>query len=102
MRSLAVARDELMKIMADAGPTVLMVTHDVDEAVLLGPCRDDDQRAPATIGEIAPVELPSVTHEPRDRLQMAHHPRYLECRERVLQFLYRKQAHVEPTAEPVN
>ncbi len=93
-------QDELMKIMADAGPTVLMVTHDVDEAVLLSDRVVMMTNGPAaTIGEIASVELPSVTREPRDRLQMAHHPRYLECRERVLQFLYRKQAHAEPVAE---
>jgi nitrate/nitrite transport system ATP-binding protein len=92
-------QDELMKIMADTGPTVLMVTHDVDEAVLLSDRVVMMTNGPAaTIGEIASVELPSVAREPRDRLQMAHHPRYLECRERVLQFLYRKQAQAEPVA----
>jgi nitrate/nitrite transport system ATP-binding protein len=35
---------------------------------------------------------------PRDRLEMAHDAKYLECRERVLQFLYRKQGHVEAEA----
>lgn len=85
-------QDELMKIVAAAGSTVVMVTHDVDEAVLLSDRIVMMSNGPAaTIGEVLDVPLP----RPRERLAMAHDPVYLECRERVLQFLYQKQAHVE-------
>ncbi|GMV57788.1 MAG: ABC transporter ATP-binding protein [Burkholderiaceae bacterium] len=88
-------QDELMRIVAATGTTVLMVTHDVDEAVLLSDRIVMMTNGPAaTIGEVLDVKLP----RPRDRLDMAHDARYLECREAVLQFLYRKQAHVETEA----
>jgi nitrate/nitrite transport system ATP-binding protein len=88
-------QDELMRIVAATGSTVLMVTHDVDEAVLLSDRIVMLTNGPAaTIGEIVEVAVP----RPRDRLEMAHDPTYLECRERVLQFLYQKQAHVEAEA----
>jgi nitrate/nitrite transport system ATP-binding protein len=48
----------------------------------------------ATIGEVVDVPLA----RPRDRLEMAHDTTYLACRERVLEFLYRKQGHVEALA----
>lgn len=87
-------QDELMAIVARLGITVLMVTHDVDEAVLLSDRIVMMTNGPAaTIGEILSVPLP----RPRDRLEMAHEAAYLQCRERVLQFLYRKQTHVEAT-----
>jgi len=88
-------QDELKRIVAATGSTVLMVTHDVDEAVLLADRIVMMTNGPAaTIGEAVDVALP----RPRDRLEMAHDPTYLACRERVLQFLYRKQGHVEALA----
>jgi nitrate/nitrite transport system ATP-binding protein len=88
-------QDELMKIVAATGSTVLMVTHDVDEAVLLSDRIVMLTNGPAaTIGEILPVPLA----RPRDRLALAHDPTYIACREAVLEFLYRKQAHNELAA----
>jgi nitrate/nitrite transport system ATP-binding protein len=88
-------QDELKKIVAGTGSTVLMVTHDVDEAVLLADRIVMMTNGPAaTIGEILDVKLA----RPRDRLEMAHNATYLECRERVLQFLYQKQGHAEALA----
>jgi len=85
-------QDELMKIVAATGSTVLMVTHDVDEAILLSDRIVMLTNGPAaTIGEILPVPLA----RPRDRLALAHDPTYIACREAVLEFLYRKQAHLE-------
>jgi nitrate/nitrite transport system ATP-binding protein len=85
-------QDELMKIVAATKATVLMVTHDVDEAVLLSDRIVMMTNGPAaTIGEILHVDI----ERPRDRLEMARNPEYLKCRESVLQFLYQKQAHVE-------
>ena len=89
-------QDELMRIVAHgdgSGPsTVLMVTHDVDEAVLLADRIVMMTNGPAaTIGEVLTIELP----RPRDRIALAEDPRYHHCRMAVLEFLYRRQAHVE-------
>lgn len=81
-------QDELTKIMMKTGSTVIMVTHDVDEAVLLSDRIVMMTNGPAaTIGEILSVDLP----KPRDRLEMADNPRYQECRRTVLEFLYHRQ-----------
>jgi nitrate/nitrite transport system ATP-binding protein len=92
-------QDELMKIVAATGSTVMMVTHDVDEAVLLSDRIVMMTNGPAaTIGEVLTVPLPPLREAPRQRLELAHDPRYLQARESVLEFLYRKQAHVEREA----
>ncbi len=89
-------QDELMKIVAATDSTVMMVTHDVDEAVLLSDRIVMLSNGPAaTVGELLTVPLPPVRELPRNRLEMAHHAGYLGAREAVLEFLYRKQAHVE-------
>ncbi|MBK7658750.1 MAG: ABC transporter ATP-binding protein [Betaproteobacteria bacterium] len=81
-------QDELMGIVATTGSTVVMVTHDVDEAVLLSDRIVMMTNGPAaTIGAVLEVDLP----KPRERLAMATHPRYIECRRAVLEFLYEKQ-----------
>jgi nitrate/nitrite transport system ATP-binding protein len=92
-------QDELMKIVATTGSTVMMVTHDVDEAVLLSDRIVMLTNGPAaTIGEILKVPLPPLREALRNRLEMAHHQGYLSARESVLEFLYNKQAHVEAKA----
>ena len=81
-------QDELMKIVTATGSTVVMVTHDVDEAVLLSDRVVMMTNGPAaTIGEILEISL----ERPRDRLTMVSNPEYLRCRTEILQFLYRKQ-----------
>jgi nitrate/nitrite transport system ATP-binding protein len=81
-------QDELMKIAAETHSTVVMVTHDVDEAVLLSDRIVMMTNGPAaTIGEILHVELP----RPRERLALANDPRYHDYRGAVLEFLYRRQ-----------
>ncbi len=92
-------QDELMKIVAATGATVMMVTHDVDEAVLLSDRIVMLTNGPAaTVGEVLTVPMPPVREALRHRLEMAHHQGYLQSREAVLEFLYRKQAHVEAHA----
>ena len=82
-------QDELMGIVAKTQSTVLMVTHDVDEAVLLSDRIVMMTNGPAaTVGQILEVELP----RPRERLALATHPRYIDCRREVLEFLYQRQA----------
>jgi len=92
-------QDELARIVRATGSTVLMVTHDVDEAVLLSDRIVMMTNGPAaTIGEILEVPLPPLREAPRNRLEMAHHAEYLHARESVLEFLYAKQQHVEAAA----
>ena len=81
-------QDELMGIVADLKSTVVMVTHDVDEAVLLSDRIVMMTNGPAaTIGDIVTVPIA----RPRDRLKLLADPTYLDCRRLVLEFLYQKQ-----------
>jgi nitrate/nitrite transport system ATP-binding protein len=78
-------QDELLKIVARTQSTVVMVTHDVDEAVLLSDRIVMMTNGPAaTIGEILSVEL----ERPRNRVELAEDSRYVHCRKQVLDFLY--------------
>jgi nitrate/nitrite transport system ATP-binding protein len=88
-------QDELLKIVAATRSTVVMVTHDVDEAVLLSDRIVMMTNGPAaTIGEILRVDL----ERPRQRVELAEDRRYVQCRKAVLDFLYTRQGHVEKTA----
>src|SRR6266851_7437213 len=81
-------QDELLKIVAATGSTVLMVTHDVDEAVLLSDRIVMMTNGPAaTIGDVLTVDLP----RPRDRLELAANPQFAAYRQHLLTFLFRKQ-----------
>jgi len=85
-------QDELLAIVANTQSTVVMVTHDVDEAVLLSDKIVMMTNGPAaTIGEVLLVDLP----RPRSRVMLADDPRYLGYRKAVIDFLYTRQAHVE-------
>jgi nitrate/nitrite transport system ATP-binding protein len=88
-------QDELLSIVAKTGSTVVMVTHDVDEAVLLSDRIVMMTNGPAaTIGQILNVDLP----RPRERVALAEDRQYMHCRREVLDFLYTRQAHVEASA----
>lgn len=81
-------QDSLMEIQKDLNNTVIMITHDVDEAVLLSDRIVMMTNGPAaTIGEIMDVEL----ERPRNRIQLADDPQYNRYRQQVLSFLYEKQ-----------
>nr|WP_314622081.1 ABC transporter ATP-binding protein [uncultured Noviherbaspirillum sp.] len=83
-------QDELLKIVVRTSSTVVMVTHDVDEAVLLSDRIVMMTNGPAaTIGEILKVELA----RPRERVALAQDARYSQYRTAVLEFLYHRQAH---------
>jgi nitrate/nitrite transport system ATP-binding protein len=88
-------QDELLEIVAKTRATVVMVTHDVDEAVLLSDKIVMMTNGPAaTIGEVLGVNLP----RPRNRVELAENPDYLHARKAVIDFLYTRQAHVEKLA----
>jgi len=88
-------QDELLKIVARTESTVVMVTHDVDEAVLLSDRVVMMTNGPAaTIGEILRVDIP----RPRSRVELAEDSAYVHARKAVIDFLYTRHAHVEKAA----
>lgn len=85
-----VIQEELVQMWIDSRNTVFMVTHDVDEAILLsdrimlmtnGPC--------ARIAEIVDVTIP----RPRTRATIIDHPHYYKIRNHVIHFLVRHASH---------
>ena len=85
-------QDSVMAIHQKLGNTVLMITHDVDEAVLLSDRIVMMTNGPAArIGEVLEVPLA----RPRRRLELAANATYLKCRQRVLEFLYERHSFVE-------
>ena len=87
-------QDSLMEIQQQLGNTVIMITHDVDEAVLLSDRIVMMTNGPAaSIGEVLPIDLP----RPRNRVVLADDPDFNNYRQQVLRFLYEKQKN--PTAK---
>jgi nitrate/nitrite transport system ATP-binding protein len=85
-------QDSVMAIHQKLRNTVLMITHDVDEAVLLSDRIVMMTNGPAArIGEVLDVPLA----RPRRRLEVASNPTYLKCRQRVLEFLYERHRFIE-------
>jgi nitrate/nitrite transport system ATP-binding protein len=85
-------QDAVMDIHARLKNTMIMITHDVDEAVLLADRVVMMTNGPAaTIGTVLDVALP----RPRDRIALATIPEYLRSREAVLRFLYERHRFVE-------
>jgi len=85
-------QDSVMALHQKLNNTVMMITHDVDEAVLLSNRIVMMTNGPsARIGEVLDVPLP----HPRKRLELASNPIYLKCRQRVLEFLYERHRFVE-------
>ena len=77
-------QDELMRMWQTTGSTVFMVTHDVDEAILLSDRIALMSNGPgAELAEIIEVDIP----RPRTRASLIDDPRYLRLRNRILQFL---------------
>jgi nitrate/nitrite transport system ATP-binding protein len=88
-------QDELLEIVAKTHATVVMVTHDVDEAVLLSDKIVMMTNGPsATIGEVLSVKLA----RPRNRVELAEDRHYVQYRKAVIDFLYTRQSHVEKAA----
>jgi nitrate/nitrite transport system ATP-binding protein len=77
-------QDELLKIWGDSGQTVFMITHDIDEAILLA-----DRILLMTNGPFARVaESVEITiPRPRNRTAIVEHPNYYAIRNHLVQFL---------------
>jgi nitrate/nitrite transport system ATP-binding protein len=85
-------QDSVMQIHASLKNTMIMITHDVDEAVLLSDRIVMMTNGPsATIGEVLTVPLA----RPRKRLDLVADRGYIAAREAVLKFLYERHRFVE-------
>ncbi len=85
-------QDAVMDIHSGLGSTTIMITHDVDEAVLLSDRIVMMTNGPAaTIGEVLAVPLA----RPRRRVELSSDRTFLRCREAVLKFLYERHRFVE-------
>jgi bicarbonate transport system ATP-binding protein len=85
-------QEELLAIWREQKPTVLMITHDIDEALFLADRIVMMTNGPAaTIGEILSVPF----DRPRSYEQIQSDPRYGRLRNHALDFLYRRHAHQE-------
>ena len=84
-------QDSLMEIQNELCNTVIMITHDVDEAVLLSDRIVMMTNGPAaTVGEILAIEL----ERPRERLVLANDQQYNHYRTEVLKFLHARHGKV--------
>jgi nitrate ABC transporter ATP-binding subunit len=85
-------QDELIKIWQDHRCTVLMITHDIDEALYLADRVVMMTNGPAAkIGEVLKIPF----ERPRDRLKLAEDPQYIELRNYALEFLFSRFALTE-------
>ena len=91
-------QDQLMQLCAQENKTVLMVTHDVDEAILLA-----DRIVMMTNGPAASVgEIVTVSFErPRDRMTILDDPHYHDVRQQLLSFLEERAGHERKAPAPL-
>ena len=83
-------QEELLKIWNTQKCTVLMITHDIDEALFLADRLVMMTNGPAAgIGEVLSIDFP----RPRSREDIMEDPRYYELRNSALDFLYNRFAH---------
>jgi nitrate ABC transporter ATP-binding subunit len=88
-------QDILLRVWERSGKTVVMVTHDVDEALYLADRLILMTDGPeATVGEVLTVPFP----RPRVRAAVLGHPRYHECRRQVIDFLEHHAHQSRPSA----
>jgi bicarbonate transport system ATP-binding protein len=85
-------QEGLLKIWNTQKCTVLMITHDIDEALFLADRLVMMTNGPAAgIGEVLTIDFP----RPRSREEIMEDPRYYELRNSALDFLYNRFAHDE-------
>ncbi len=77
-------QEQLMQICEENNVTAIMVTHDVDEAILLSDRVVMLTNGPASnIGQILEVDIP----RPRRRMEVVNHPNYYSYRSEIIYFL---------------
>jgi len=92
-------QDELLSICAETRQTVFMITHDVDEAILLADrvmlmSSNTDSGPPARIAEVVVNTLPKT----RTRSDIHHHPQFYRIRNHLVDFLVNRSRQVPPEA----
>ena len=89
-------QDELIRVWEEARKTVLMVTHDVDEALLLADRIVMMTQGPAArIGRIMDVPFP----RPRTREAVLGHPDYYKLRDDLTNFLEDQAGHASSPSQ---
>lgn len=84
-------QDAVMEIQTQLNTTIVLITHDVDEAVLLSDRVMMMTNGPAAkVGEVLEVTLP----RPRSRLALANDAQFHHYRQQVLHFLHEKHKAV--------
>jgi NitT/TauT family transport system ATP-binding protein len=76
-------QDEVARLSAGSGTTVVFVTHDLEEAIYLGDRVIAMESRPGRIGEVVEVDLP----RPRNQLTTREDPRFLALRHRLFNLL---------------
>lgn len=92
-------QEELLEIWRNHKLTVMMITHDIDEALFLADRLVMMTNGPsAKIGEVLDIPF----SRPRNRAQITEDPRYYELRNYALDFLFNRYAHSEdPTDDTI-
>lgn len=85
-------QDSVMEIQKDLNSTIILITHDVDEAVLMSNKIVMMSNGPAAkVGQLLEVDLPY----PRERVALSKTPEFNKYRQEVLSFLYEKKGVVD-------
>jgi nitrate/nitrite transport system ATP-binding protein len=94
----ATLQDEIERIWGEDRKTVILITNDVDEGVLLSDRIIPLSPGPgATLGPSIPVDIP----RPRNRKALNHDPRFKEIRNGILEYLLQRGRRLRPAPEPV-
>jgi nitrate/nitrite transport system ATP-binding protein len=90
-------QEELVKIWGKSRKTVFMITHDIDEAILLSDRIFLMTNGPnARIAESVVIDLP----RPRTRAEIIHHPDYYKIRNHLVDFLVKRSHELAGTPPP--
>ena len=91
-------QDELIRIWTETRKTVFMITHDVDEAILLSDRIFLMTNGPrANIAEAVVVDIP----RPRNRAEIIHHPGYYDIRNHIIDFLVKRSQELSGSVRPL-
>ena len=93
-------QDELLKVWAGTNQTVFMITHDIDEAILLADRILLMSNGPfARVAESVEISIP----RPRNRIEIVEHPNYYAIRNHLVQFLGKRSKELAgPTGKTEN
>lgn len=92
-------QEELVRIWEKTNQTVFMITHDVDEAILLSDRILLMTNGPyAKVAESVTIDIP----RPRSRAEIIHHPNYYTIRNHVVEFLVKRSKELAGTEQCVN